>query len=138
LPDFRTYKLAYQLGAKILIDYDENGNRTSLTKRDRTTTIGFAYDKLNRLIVKDIPGGTANDVYFEYDEAGRPLWARFVSDTGSGVIYGYGIAKRLTSEASFGRSVGFDYDLAGNRTKVICEPRRLFRRLLRMTQAALA
>ncbi len=99
--------------------YDENGNRTSLTKRDRTTIIGFQYDTLNRLIVKDIPGGTANDVYFEYDEAGRPLWARFVSDSGSGVIYGYGTAKRLVSEATFGRSVAFDYDVASNRTKVI-------------------
>jgi RHS repeat-associated protein len=99
--------------------YDENGNRTSLTKRDRTTTIGFTYDKLNRLIVKDIPGGTANDVAFEYDEAGRPKWAKFVDDNGSGVIYSYGTAKRLTSESTFGRSVTFDYDVASNRTKVL-------------------
>ncbi len=98
--------------------YDANGNRTSLTKRDRTTTIGFTYDTLNRLIVKDLPGGTANDVYSEYDAAGRPLWAKFVSDAGSGVVYGYGTAKRLTSETTFGRAVGFEYDLAGNRTKV--------------------
>jgi RHS repeat-associated protein len=99
--------------------YDANGNRTSLTKRDRTTTIGFTYDTLNRVIVKDLPGGTANDVYSEYDAAGRPLWAKFVSDSGSGVVYGYDGAKRLTSETAFGRAVGFDYDLAGNRTKVI-------------------
>jgi RHS repeat-associated protein len=99
--------------------YDENGNRTSLTKRDRTTVIGFQYDTLNRLIVKDLPGGTANDVAFEYDEAGRPKWAKYVDDNGSGIVYSYGQAKRLTSEATFGRSVGFDYDLASNRTKVI-------------------
>jgi RHS repeat-associated protein len=98
--------------------YDANGNRTSLTKRDRTTTIGFTYDTLNRLIVKDLPGGTANDVYSEYDPAGRPLWAKFGSDAGSGVVYGYGTAKRLTSETTFGRAVGFEYDLAGNRTQV--------------------
>ena len=42
-----------------------------------------------------------------------------MSDTGSGVIYTYGVAKRLTTETTFGRAVGFDYDLAGNRTKVI-------------------
>ncbi len=99
--------------------YDENGNRKSLTKRDRTTTIGYTFDTLNRAIVKVLPGGTANDVYFEYDDAGRPLWAKFVSDGGSGVVYGYGTAKRLMSEATFGRSIGFDYDAAGNRTKVI-------------------
>ena len=99
--------------------YDANGNRTSLTKRDRTTTIGYTYDTLNRVIVKDLPGGTTNDVYSEYDAAGRPLWAKFVSDAGSGVVYGYGTARRLTSETSFGRAVTFDYDVAGNRTKVI-------------------
>ena len=98
--------------------YDANGNRTSLTKRDRTTTIGYAYDTLDRVVVKDIPVGTANDVYFEYDAAGRTLWAKYVSDSGSGVVYGYDSAKRLTSEATFGRTVGFDYDLAGNRVKV--------------------
>lgn len=65
------------------------------------------YDTLNRLIVKDLPGGTANDVAFEYDEAGRPKWAKYVDDNGSGVVYSYGQAKRLTSEATFGRSVGF-------------------------------
>jgi len=99
--------------------YDSNGNRTALTKRDRSTTINYVYDTLDRLIVKDIPGGTSNDVYTEYDAAGRPLWARYASDSGSGVIYGYDSAKRLTSEATFGRTVGFDYDLAGNRTKII-------------------
>ena len=71
------------------------------------------------MIVKDIPGGTAADVYCEYDAAGRRLWAKFVSDTGSGVIYTYGQAKRLTAEATFTRSVSFEYDAAGNRTKVI-------------------
>ncbi len=35
------------------------------------------------------------------------------------VAYGCNGAKRLTSETSIGRAVGFDYDLAGNRTKVI-------------------
>jgi len=99
--------------------YDANGNRLTLTKRDRTNIIAYTYDTLNRVIVKDMPGGTANDVYSEYDASGRPLWAKFVSDAGSGVVYGYDVIKRLNSENAFGRNVTFDYDLGGNRTKVI-------------------
>jgi YD repeat-containing protein len=49
---------------------------------------------------------------------GELIRTKVVSDAGSGIVYGYGAAKRLTSETTFGRTVGFDYDLAGNRTKV--------------------
>jgi RHS repeat-associated protein len=104
--------MAFPGGPKVSYTYD------ALNRMD-TVAINYTHDALNRAIVKDIVGSTANDVYSEYDAAGRPLWAKFVSDAGSGVVYGYDGAKRLTSETAFGRAVGFDYDLAGNRTKVI-------------------
>jgi RHS repeat-associated protein len=45
--------------------YDANGNRTSLRRRDGTT-ISYQYDALNRMTVKDLPGGTADDAYYAY------------------------------------------------------------------------
>jgi len=95
--------------------YDENGNRTSLRKRDGNTIL-FSYDNLDRQILKDIPNSTALDVYSDFDLAGRPLYAHFVSATGSGVDYTYDGAKRLQSESTFGRQLTFAYDLSGNRT----------------------
>jgi RHS repeat-associated protein len=98
-------------------DYDENSNRKSLRKRD-TRTILYVYDNLDRLSQKDWPGGTADDVFSDYDLAGRPLYARFGSANGSGIDYGYGPAKRLETETSYGRTLTFGYDAAGNRTRL--------------------
>ena len=98
-----------------LYGYDDNGNRTSLTKRDNQVIL-YQYDNLNRLTFKDVPG-TANDVYSDYDRAGRILYARFGSTSGSGIEYGYDSAKRMTSETSFGRAMTFGFDVSGNRNK---------------------
>jgi YD repeat-containing protein len=97
--------------------YDGNGNRTSLRKRDGQV-IGYTYDRLNRVTVKDWPVGTADDVYYGYDDAGRPTYLRYTSTGGQGIDYGYDTARRLTSESSFTRTVSFQYDLAGNRTRL--------------------
>jgi YD repeat-containing protein len=98
--------------------YDNNGNRTSFRKRDGQT-IGFTYDKLNRETLKDIPGGTADDVYSKYDLAGRPIYKRLVSASGQGIDYGYeSTSKRLASETSFGRAVSFQYDANNNRKRI--------------------
>ncbi len=97
--------------------YDANGNRTSLLTRDGQT-IGYVYDKLGRETIKQLPGPTSGYVYLSYDLAGRPLSAHFGSLTGTGVDYGYDTAKRLTSENTFGRAMGYQYDPANNRTVV--------------------
>lgn len=97
--------------------YDPNGNRTSLRLRSGET-ITYTFDNLNRETIKDIPGGTSADVYASYDLAGRRLSSRFVSTGGAGIVYGYDSAGRLTSETSFGRALGFQYDLASNRTRI--------------------
>jgi len=60
--------------------YDVNDNRASFRKRDGRV-INYQYDALNRVIVKDLPGSTADDVYYTYDGAGRLTEARFGSAT---------------------------------------------------------
>ncbi len=97
-------------------EYDASGNRVALWKRDGSK-IGFTYDALNRQTVKDIPGGTAADVYTAYDDAGRATSIRFASTSGSGVVFGYDGAGRLTSETTFGKTMAFTLDIAGNRTR---------------------
>ena len=67
--------------------YDANGNRLTLRKRDGSV-IGYSYDALNRMTVKDIPGGTTADVYYGYDVQGHQLYARFGSATGAGLTNG--------------------------------------------------
>ena len=61
--------------------------------------------------------GTADDVDYAYDAAGRPNSLHYTS-TGTGIDYAYDSAKRVTSEASFTRTMSYQYDLNGNRTKV--------------------
>lgn len=97
--------------------YDNNGNRTMLRLRDAQTIV-YTYDNLNRAKVKQLPGATSGWQYFGYDAAGRPSYAHFGSATGSGVDYGYDSARRLTSETTFGRTLQFLPDAAGNRIQL--------------------
>jgi RHS repeat-associated protein len=98
--------------------YDANGNRLTFRTRN-AELIAFAYDFLDRETSKDIPNVTADDVYSDYDLAGRPLFKRFASPTGSGIDYGYeATTKRLSSESSFGRTLSYLYDSNNNRTRM--------------------
>jgi len=97
--------------------YDANGNRLVWQRRD-ASVINFTYDKLSRQRTKQPPGASSGYVYTNYDLAGRPLYARYGSDTGSGVVYGFDSAKRVISEATGSLSIGFAYDVSNNRTKV--------------------
>lgn len=97
--------------------YDAAGNRTSLRLRSGEV-ISYSYDALNRQILKDLPAGSADDVYSAYDLLGRRLSARFGSSGGQGVEYTYDSAGRLNNETTFGRTVSFQYDAAGNRTRL--------------------
>lgn len=100
--------------------YDANGNRTSLRLRSGQS-IAFTFDVLNRQTVKDIPGGTAADVYTAYDLAGRVLSSRFVSTGGQGLVYTYDAAGRmLTEQSTIGtsRTLSYQYDAASNRTRI--------------------
>jgi len=99
--------------------YNLDGTQSSIRKRDGQV-INFTYDALGREVVKDLPGTTSGDVYYGYDLAGRPSFALFGSANavGNGVEYGYDTAKRLTSEKTFSRSVGYGYDPSNNRNKI--------------------
>jgi len=96
-----------------------HGNRLSIRKRDGQV-IGLQYDALSRLTFKDLPGTTSGDVYTTYDLAGRPTAVHFGAafPSGTGIDYRYDTAERLSSETSFGRTMGFNYDAAFNRTQV--------------------
>jgi len=106
--------------------YDENDNRVELRLRS-SETIEYAYDALNREILKDIPGGTDADVYSRYDLAGRRTLARFSSTvtpssdcsaSNAGIDYCYDAVGRLQYETSYGRRLAFEYDAASNRTRI--------------------
>lgn len=83
--------------------YDANGNRTSWRKRSGQV-LTYQYDQLNRLKVKDLPGGTADDVYFEYNDQDRRLYARLGSPSSSTVwTQYYDGAGRLSYDSSVQR-----------------------------------
>jgi len=99
--------------------YDINDNRTSLRKRDGQV-IAYTLDNLNRVITKDLPG-TAADVAYTYNNSNLELTAKFIA-TGKGITTGYDVFGRITSSTnsmfSTTRTLNYDYDANGNRTKV--------------------
>ncbi len=102
--------------------YDANGNRTYLRKRSGAV-ITYAYDRLNRNTLKNVNGAnTANDVFYGYDNASRMTFARFASDTGSGITNqfdGFGRIKQSTTNMAGGnRTLNYGYDLNNNRTSI--------------------
>jgi RHS repeat-associated protein len=105
-------------------DYDAAGNRILFRKRDGST-LTFAYDNLNRMLVKAVPerAGLAathtRDVFYGYDLRNAPLYARFDSATGEGITNAYDGFGRLASSSTnlsgVTRTLSYTYDAAGNR-----------------------
>lgn len=109
-------------------EYDKNGNRTLLQKRDGSQ-ITYQYDNLNRVIRKTVPERTGlasihtRDVFYEYDIRGLQTHARFVSDTGPGTSSTYDRYGRVesttdTTAFSSGRRLDYTYNAGGNRTTI--------------------
>lgn len=100
--------------------YDDNGNRTSLRKRDGQN-ISYRHDAMNRMWLKDVPGSTA-DVYYGFDLRGLQTYARFGSTSGEGVsnVYdGFGRHESSTVNMSgVSRTITHGYDADSNRTRV--------------------
>lgn len=103
-------------------EYDANGNRNKLTKRDGKI-IEFDYDALNRVTKKDIPDGATTDVYYKYDLRGLQTEARFGSTSGQGLFQqydGFGrLKKAITNQGlSTARELEFTWDKNGNRDSI--------------------
>lgn len=81
-------------------------------------TISYTYDTLGRRLTVDRPSGM-DDLTYTYDNLGRQLTASY---TGYSVTSVYDALGRKTSETSLigatSRAVSYEYDLAGNRTKM--------------------
>jgi RHS repeat-associated protein len=99
--------------------YDANGNRTSLRKRDGQV-LGFAYDALNRVWLKDAPG-PERDVRYSYDLRGLQTSAAFTW-SGFAVSNAYdGFGRNVSTTSNMGgiaRTVSHKYDSESRRTEL--------------------
>jgi YD repeat-containing protein len=102
-------------------EYDANGNRTNLRKRD-TRNIAFAYDALGRVTSKTYPDGGATPVHYGYDLRNLQLSARFNGPTGDGVVNQYdGFGRRTVEWQVMGgvtRYIASQYDADSNRIRI--------------------
>ncbi len=107
--------------------YDNNGNRVTLKKRDGNV-IAYVYDALNRVTLKDVPIG--NDTYYGYDLRGLQLYARFGSQSGSGVTNVYDAVGRLdsstTNMSGAAWQLSYKYDANSNRIRLTFPDGRFF------------
>jgi RHS repeat-associated protein len=115
--------------------YDANGNRISLRRRDGRT-LGYIYDALNRVTSKIVPdacvsgylctsvaAGATRDVYYSYDLRGLQTAARFDNAAGlDAVTAGYdGFGRQtssMTSMSGVSQTLTYQYDADGNRVRV--------------------
>jgi RHS repeat-associated protein len=97
-------------------EYDENGNRTKLTKRDKLV-FGYKYDALNRVVLKEYPGDATRNVVINYDFLGRVQWSQ-LGTGGVKTSYTYDRPGRRESETTSGLTISSKYDKAGNRIRM--------------------
>lgn len=95
--------------------YDANGNVTSLRRRDGQS-IGFTYDNLNRVTLKDLPNGVSGeaDINYSWDNLGRPV--ALTSVVGN-IGFSYDALGRTTGETGVYGAKTMQYDLAGHMTR---------------------
>jgi RHS repeat-associated protein len=114
--------------------YDNNGNRTSLRKRDGRI-ISYTYDALNHIVLKAVngtcvlsytcsmaPSSAFRNVYYDYDLRGLQLYARFDSTSGPGLANAYdGFGRQIKADNDLDgviRTLQYAFDADGNRTQV--------------------
>lgn len=98
--------------------YDAYGRIANVRKRGGSY-IYFTYNDLGRLTVKNLPATTAEDVYYSYDLLGRALGTRFGSTSGPGITNTiYNKAGQVTSITSHGRTMSYQYDSGGRRSRM--------------------
>ncbi|MDR6624320.1 RHS repeat-associated core domain-containing protein [Caulobacter segnis] len=97
--------------------YDNNGNVTSLRRRDGST-ITATFDAQNRQITKSVPatsGVAAASFSYDYDNLGNKISA---SEGGRTVTRAYDGFGRLTSETGPIGAVSYHYDAGGRRDQL--------------------
>jgi RHS repeat-associated protein len=95
------------------LGYDAGSNVTSFRNR-AGETIGFAFDALDRLTLKDLPGSEP-DVTYTYDLANRMTGA---SQTGNALTFTYdALGRNLTQSGPHG-TISSAFDLVGRRLRI--------------------
>jgi RHS repeat-associated protein len=100
-------------------DYNENGNRTGLRKRD-SRTISYAFDNLNRVIAKTYPSGGASPVTYGYDLLGHTTAAQFSGGNGmTRTFNGFGeMVSDVVTLPGISKTIAYEYDANGNREQM--------------------
>ena len=112
-------------------EYDNNGNRKKLIKRDGRA-IRFTFDGLNRMVSKCVTATsscvvpiatTGRDVHYAYDLLGQQTSARFDSASGAdSLVSTYdALGRQRTATVSMGgfsKMLTHSYDAASNRTRI--------------------
>ncbi|CAM5373689.1 RHS repeat-associated protein OS=Sphingobium scionense OX=1404341 GN=GGQ90_002153 PE=4 SV=1 [Sphingobium scionense] len=93
--------------------YDANGNVVALRLRDGQS-IGFSYDNLNRITLKNLPGSEP-DVTYGYDLLGRQISA---SQTGNALSFTYDALDRNLTQAGPLGTITSTWDIAGRRARL--------------------
>lgn len=96
------------------LTYDASSNVTSQRLRDGQA-IGFGYDDLSRLTLKDLPGGN-HDTSYSYDLLGR--MTGMSKTDGHTLSFGFDALGRNISAGANSGTFTYQYDLAGRRTRV--------------------
>jgi RHS repeat-associated protein len=99
------------------LGYDAASNVTSRRLRDGQT-IGYSYDNLNRVTLRDLPNASVaeQDSTYSYDLLGRLVSAS--ADQTNQVLLTYDALGRKTNESNYFYGIASQYDSGGRRTRV--------------------
>lgn len=95
--------------------YDANGNVTAMRKRNGKSVLQ-TWDKLNRVVGRTYPNAEES-LQFAYDLRGLRTETRYTSGAHSDT-YVWDNVGRLIRAAADGRTLSYQYDASGNRTRL--------------------
>ena len=102
-----------------LYGYDESSNRTSLRLRSGET-LQFTFDAINRETRRhDLPNAAALNIYTGYDLLSRMRWSGDPNVVAQRVENTYDAWNGIKSERTYGQTLTFNLDEAGNRTRLM-------------------
>ncbi len=96
--------------------YDENGN-LKIWQRRSGDTLEYDYDALNRVIEKRLPSAPNDNISYTYDLLSR-LTTQILTNTARDISYLYDQANRISAVTQGTRTVNYQYDPSGNRTRM--------------------